>query len=36
MAGIVRAMLPAPFFVRGFLVRAVAFWAFVRAVVWSG
>jgi hypothetical protein len=28
-------MLPAPFFVRGFVVRAVAFWAFVRLVVYA-
>jgi hypothetical protein len=27
--------LPAPFFVRGFVVRAVAFWAFVRLMVYA-
>jgi hypothetical protein len=36
MAATGRAVLPAPFFVRGFLVRGVAFWVFVRLVVTAG
>ena len=36
MAATGRPKLPAPFFVRGFLVRAMAFWVFVRLMVAMG
>ena len=35
MAATNKILLPASFFVRGLLVRAIAFWAFVRLVIYA-